>query len=56
MTGTDPGTLAVADALFAGLYEFYRRSLAIPCSRHTPAATTTHDPHCLAACSRPLPN
>jgi hypothetical protein len=29
MTGTDEQTLAVADALFAGLYEFYRRSLIL---------------------------
>ena len=29
MTGTDQQTLAVGDAIFAGLYEFYRRSLIL---------------------------
>jgi hypothetical protein len=29
ITGTDEHTLAVADALFDGLYEFYRRSLML---------------------------
>lgn len=29
MTGTDEQTIAVTDALFAGLYEFYRRSLLL---------------------------
>ena len=29
MTGTDEQTLAVGDAIFAGLYEFYRRSLIL---------------------------
>lgn len=29
MTGTDEQTLAVSDALFGGLYEFYRRSLIL---------------------------
>jgi hypothetical protein len=29
MTGTDEQTIAVADALFAGLYEFYRRSFIL---------------------------
>jgi hypothetical protein len=29
MTGTDEQTIAVADALFAGLYEFYRRRLLL---------------------------
>jgi len=29
MTGTDEQTLAVGDAIFVGLYEFYRRSLIL---------------------------
>jgi len=29
MTGTDQQTLAVGEAIFAGLYEFYRRSLIL---------------------------
>lgn len=29
MTGTDEETLAVGDAIFMGLYEFYRRSLIL---------------------------
>jgi hypothetical protein len=29
MTGTDEQTIALAEALFAGLYEFYRRSLIL---------------------------
>jgi hypothetical protein len=29
MTGTDQQTLAIGDAIFAGLYEFYRRSLIL---------------------------
>ena len=29
ITGTDEHTRAVADALFEGLYEFYRRSLIL---------------------------
>lgn len=29
MTGDDEQTLSVADAVFAGLYEYYRRSLAL---------------------------
>jgi hypothetical protein len=29
MTGTDEQTITVGDALFAGLYEFYRRSLLL---------------------------
>jgi hypothetical protein len=29
MTGTDEHTLAVGDAIFVGLYEFYRRSLIL---------------------------
>ena len=29
MTGTDEQTITVANALFAGLYEFYRRSLIL---------------------------
>jgi len=29
MTGTDQQTLAVGDAIFTGLYEFYRRSLIL---------------------------
>ena len=29
MTGTDEQTLAVGDAIFVGLYEFYRRSLML---------------------------
>jgi hypothetical protein len=29
MTGTDEETLAVGDAIFLGLYEFYRRSLIL---------------------------
>ena len=29
MTGTDEETLAVGDAIFVGLYEFYRRSLIL---------------------------
>jgi hypothetical protein len=29
MVGTDEQTIAVGDALFAGLYEFYRRSLLL---------------------------
>jgi hypothetical protein len=29
MTGTDERTLAIGDAMFTGLYEFYRRSLIL---------------------------
>ena len=29
MTGTDQQTLAIGEAIFAGLYEFYRRSLIL---------------------------
>jgi hypothetical protein len=29
MTGTDEQTIAIGDALFAGLYEFFRRSLLL---------------------------